>query len=27
MAAKERATGGSEPQHYAIRVRGPVGPR
>jgi hypothetical protein len=26
MAAKDRATGGSEPRRYEIRVRGPLGP-
>ena len=26
MAAKQRATGGSEPRRYEIRVRGPLGP-
>jgi len=27
MPAKEKATGGSDPRHYEIRVRGPIGPR
>ena len=26
MAATKRATGGSEPRRYEIRVRGPIGP-
>ena len=26
VAAKQRATGGSEPRRYEIRVRGPIGP-
>jgi epsilon-lactone hydrolase len=26
MPANERATGGSKPPRYAIRVRGPIGP-
>ena len=26
MPAKERATGGSAPQRYEIRIRGPIGP-
>ena len=26
MPAKNRATGGREPQRYEIRVRGPIGP-
>ena len=26
MAAKDRATGGSEPRRYEIRVGGPIGP-
>jgi hypothetical protein len=26
MSANERATGGSEPRRYEIRVRGPIGP-
>ena len=26
MAANKRATGGSEPWRYEIRVRGPIGP-
>ena len=26
MAAKDSATGGSEPRRYEIRVRGPIGP-
>ena len=26
MPAKDRATGGSEPRRYEIRVRGPIGP-
>jgi hypothetical protein len=26
MAAKNRATGGSEPRRYEIRARGPIGP-
>ncbi|HTX12795.1 MAG TPA: hypothetical protein VME22_29530 [Solirubrobacteraceae bacterium] len=27
MPAKERASGGSDPRRYEIRVRGPIGPR
>jgi hypothetical protein len=26
MPAKDRATGGSDPRRYEIRVRGPIGP-